>query len=175
MHRLYQTCIDMLLIAFVNEYRRPMHTFYQVLCNMHLDRGNADIRKLFSYDSFRLAWLAFLKLLDIDFATGFTCPICSKDGSQPNLIVCDGTSLSFQRWMWQWKVVDSGQLGKTNASQTRLNLIWFLNNCLQYWFDSFDQKYPMYMNEHTRTVHVVYCGRYKCSVFGSCFTFLRSL
>ncbi len=77
-----------------------MHTFYQVLCDMHVDRGNVDIRKIFSYDNFRLAWLSFLKLLDIKLDEGFICPECSKHGNQPNLIICDGTSLSFQRRMW---------------------------------------------------------------------------
>jgi hypothetical protein len=97
-----------------------MHTFHKVLCDMHIDRGNIDIGKMFPYDNFRLAWLSYLKLLDINFDDGFSCPTCSKDGKQPNLIICDGTSLSFQRRMWQWKIADSGKLSKANQRQIRL-------------------------------------------------------
>lgn len=104
----------------VNVCRRPMHTFHKVLCDMHIDRGNIDIGKMFPYDNFRLAWLSYLKLLDINFDDGFSCPTCSKDGKQPNLIICDGTSLSFQRRMWQWKIADSGKLSKANQRQIRL-------------------------------------------------------
>jgi hypothetical protein len=38
--------------------------------------------------------------LDIDFNDGFSCSHCDGDDGMPETIVCDGTSLSFQRWMW---------------------------------------------------------------------------
>jgi hypothetical protein len=62
---------------------------------------NKKILECFSYHKLRSAWLSFLKLLDIDFENGFSCPDCPGDG--PEIIICDGTSLSFQRRMWSWK------------------------------------------------------------------------
>ncbi|XP_052071566.1 uncharacterized protein LOC127709908 [Mytilus californianus] len=81
--------------------RRPLYTFYSVFVDDHYDYGNEKILELFSYHKLRSAWLSFLKLLDIDFENGFSCPDCPQDG--PDIIICDGTSLSFQRRMWSWK------------------------------------------------------------------------
>ena len=49
----------------------------------------------------RVLGCLFFKLLDIDFENGCSCPDCPGDG--PEIIICDGTSLSFQRRMWSWK------------------------------------------------------------------------
>lgn len=81
--------------------RRPLYTFYSVFVEDHNDYGNKKILECFSYHKLRSAWLSFLKWLDIDFENGFSCPDCSGDG--PEIIICDGTSLSFQRRMWSWK------------------------------------------------------------------------
>ncbi|XP_053402535.1 uncharacterized protein LOC123544018 isoform X2 [Mercenaria mercenaria] len=80
--------------------RRPMYTFYQTWCDIHLDYGNSKIQEEFSYQKFRHAWHTFLSLLDIDYNEGFSCPDCGDDG--PDTVICDGTSLSFQRRMWNW-------------------------------------------------------------------------
>lgn len=69
---------------------------------MHIDYGNTSIGKVFCYERLRVAWLSFLRLLDVDVSTGFSCPECSgSDGKTPEIIICDGTSISFQRRMWQ--------------------------------------------------------------------------
>ena len=64
-----------------------------------LDNGNISFQKQFRYDTWRMAWYAFLELLDIDVEsyraqTDFQCPSC---GLEPEIIVCDATSLGFQR------------------------------------------------------------------------------
>ncbi|XP_022288437.2 uncharacterized protein LOC111100644 isoform X2 [Crassostrea virginica] len=82
--------------------KRPLYTFYQCWCDVHLDLGNTQIQE-FSYQRLRIAWHCFLSLLDIDNSQGFSCPHCGGDETPPQTIVCDGTSLSFQRRMWDWK------------------------------------------------------------------------
>ena len=57
------------------------------------DFGHANLFNLFSYNKFKDAWYSYLELLKIDFSNGFTCPECK---AEPDLIICDGTSLSFQ-------------------------------------------------------------------------------
>ena len=42
----------------------------------------------------RLAWYAFLGLLDIDYSSGFTSAQC---GQYPNIVSCDATTLAFKR------------------------------------------------------------------------------
>ncbi|XP_061188793.1 uncharacterized protein LOC133196966 [Saccostrea echinata] len=86
--------------------KRPLYTFYQTWCDIHLDYGNTQIED-FSYQRLRNAWHCFLSLLDIDFSLGFSCPHCGGDEVPPDTIVCDGTSLSFQRRMWDWKEKES--------------------------------------------------------------------
>lgn len=95
---------------FIFLFRRPIHTFYSAWCDLHKDYGNLNISSVFSYEKFKNAWYAFLKLLDIDYTTGFSCPTCSpSDDDTPAVIICDGTSLSFQRRMWTWKDTEKSQ------------------------------------------------------------------
>ncbi|XP_033739869.1 uncharacterized protein LOC117327131 [Pecten maximus] len=83
--------------------RRPLFTFYQALVSDHLDRGN-NIEDILTYNKLRCAWNAFIKLLDLDFQQGFCCHHCNDDGNgAPSTVICDGTSLSFQRRMWKWE------------------------------------------------------------------------
>ncbi|XP_050406170.1 uncharacterized protein LOC126827514 isoform X2 [Patella vulgata] len=82
--------------------RRPLFTFYNVFVDVHEDYGNISIKDEFSYHQFRFAWLSFFDLLDINMTEGFSCPVCERDGG-PDTIICDGTSVSFQRRMWTWK------------------------------------------------------------------------
>ena len=49
---------------------------------------------LMNYNQFKDSWYAFLSLLDIDYAEGSVCSTC---GPQPETVVCDGTSIGFQR------------------------------------------------------------------------------
>ena len=80
-----------------------MHTFHLVLCDVLKDYGYNDIATVFPYEKFKLAWYSFLKLLDIDMSTGFICSTCRDE---PDIVVCDGTSLAFQRRMWTWQHSD---------------------------------------------------------------------
>lgn len=76
-----------------------MHTFHETLCDIHRDYGNEkEIKMFFPYNRFRYAWYSYLNLLEIDYCSGFSCPKCT---SAPEIILCDGTSLAFQRRMLQ--------------------------------------------------------------------------
>ncbi|CAC5387652.1 unnamed protein product [Mytilus coruscus] len=82
--------------------RRPLYTFYKTWCDVYFDYKNFTIQVDLSYERLRQAWLSYLKLLDIDFNEGFSCPHCDGDDGMPETIICDGTTLSFQRRMWDW-------------------------------------------------------------------------
>lgn len=47
-----------------------------------------------SYNHYRVAWYAFLELMDIDFNNGFCCELC---GIHPSVIIMDATTLAFQK------------------------------------------------------------------------------
>ncbi|KAL5017705.1 hypothetical protein ScPMuIL_005212 [Solemya velum] len=97
--------------------RSPLHTFYERFCDLHIDYRNSAIRDVFSYQHLRHAWLHFLSLLDIDFTEGFSCPDCGgDDGAAPSMLICDGTSLSFQRRMWQWDDLKDEPVKQLNRS-----------------------------------------------------------
>ena len=54
----------------------------------------ANFMKLMPYASFIRAWYCFLDLLDVDWERGMTCEKC---GRNPSPVICDGTSLGFQK------------------------------------------------------------------------------
>ena len=56
--------------------------------------GFENASKDLPFKSFIQAWYAYLDLLDIDFEAGMTCSVC---GVEPDVVICDGTSLGFQR------------------------------------------------------------------------------
>ena len=58
--------------------------------NQH-DKG---IKDFINYDNWRVGWYAYMNLLDIDYSGGFCCEMC---GSEPQIVVCDATTLGFQR------------------------------------------------------------------------------
>ena len=58
------------------------------------EMGFCNFESLCSYNNFVSSWYAFRDLLDVDFEEGFVCEEC---GSNPKIIVCDGTSLGFKR------------------------------------------------------------------------------
>ena len=80
-----------------------MHTFHQVMCAVPKDYGFSDVDQVFPYEKFKLAWYSFLQLLDTDYSNAFVCPICS---STPDVIICDGTSVSFQSRMWHGQPIE---------------------------------------------------------------------
>lgn len=77
-----------------------MYTGYTVLVKAHEDGGNPSFSSTVEYHHFRIAWYAFLSLLDIDFSEGFHC---NTYGDDPQRIVMDATSLSFRRELDYWK------------------------------------------------------------------------
>ena len=56
-----------------------------------------DFHEVFSflnYDQWRLSWYSYLDLLNINYTEGFQCSVC---GEVPETVVCDATSLGFQK------------------------------------------------------------------------------
>lgn len=80
-----------------------MHTFHQVACDVLVDYGFQNVRQVFTYSKFKLAWYTYLELLNTDYTQGFICSLCS---CKPDIIVCDGTSVSFQSRMWHHQAVE---------------------------------------------------------------------
>ena len=64
----------------------PLVGYYKVLTKNQADAGNDVFPTLVNYGNWRLAWYAFLSLLDINFKDGFTCEHC---GCEPRTIVCE--------------------------------------------------------------------------------------
>ena len=60
-----------------------MYTEYTVLVKIHKD-GGGDLITYFTYNNFRMAWYAYLQLLDIDIPRAFICGQC---GSDPEVIL----------------------------------------------------------------------------------------
>ena len=80
--------------ALIENIRSTTYTEYSTMVKIHEDLGNKLFSKIFSYNHYRLAWHAFLHLLDIDMQSGFMCPICEDC---PSEVVMDATSLSFRK------------------------------------------------------------------------------
>lgn len=58
--------------------------------------GYPDFQREFTYQNFIAAWYGYLDLLDIDYGSGFMCPVCQDE---PKILLCDGTSLAFRKSM----------------------------------------------------------------------------
>ena len=71
-----------------------LHGYYQVWSQNQQDAGNSEFRSLLSYNNWRLSWYAFMDLLDVEPNAEFICSVC---GPIPDIVVCDATSLGFQR------------------------------------------------------------------------------
>ena len=71
-----------------------MYTYHKVLLAKHEDSLDFMFPSVFPYYVFRASWYKYIELLDIDFKMSFECPKCS---SQPDIIICDATSLAFRR------------------------------------------------------------------------------
>ena len=71
-----------------------MYTFYTTWCDVQEDYGNASFPKIMTYGRLKYAWYAYVDLLDIDYSDGFKCSKCKDD---IDVVICDGTSLSFRR------------------------------------------------------------------------------
>ncbi|XP_041958817.1 uncharacterized protein LOC121718060 isoform X2 [Alosa sapidissima] len=65
----------------------------------HLEDSGCQVIPL-TYHKFRVAWYAFVDLLDLSFEAGFECARC---GPTPHTIICDGTALSFRRALLPWQ------------------------------------------------------------------------
>ena len=66
---------------------------------MHSDAGNNALSSMITYNHFRIAWYAFLKLLEIDYDSGFKCHQCVD---QPDIVIMDATSLAFRKDLDLW-------------------------------------------------------------------------
>ena len=68
-----------------------MYTYHTVV-RKHLDELGFDT-SVFSYDKFRTSWYNYLRILEIDYQTAFSCSEC-KDN--PEIVLGDGTAFGFQ-------------------------------------------------------------------------------
>lgn len=75
-------------------FRATMFSFYNVWIQHQTDNGNLNFSTLFLYKYFRESWFCFQSLLDIDYVEDFVCKEC---GPRPDLLLFDGTSLSFKK------------------------------------------------------------------------------
>ena len=70
----------------------------------------------FSYNYFRVSWYSYIKLLDIDYESGFTCQECGK---YPKTIIMDGTSVSFRKELDTWQTILHYDIPKTQRKAGR--------------------------------------------------------
>ena len=96
--------------------RRPLYTFHQTFVDVHNAYGNDSVKEVLSYDRLRHAWISFLKLLELDYQSGFQCKSCEDN---PKTIICDGTTLSFQRRMWSWAEPEDDPSEYLDLSRTK--------------------------------------------------------
>ena len=68
--------------------------YYNVWAQEMETYGHKDFRSRLPYSAFIQAWYAFMKLLQIDWEDGMKCEVC---GPSPRIVICDGTSLGFQK------------------------------------------------------------------------------
>ena len=80
--------------------RTTIYTQYSVLVKAINDTGESGFSSRFTYNHYLSAWYSFLKLLDVDFTTGFSCPECQ---TQPEVMIMDATSLAFRKDFLVWK------------------------------------------------------------------------
>ncbi|XP_078658194.1 uncharacterized protein LOC144903683 [Branchiostoma floridae x Branchiostoma belcheri] len=73
------------------EARNPLAAFHRAYQRQVRSIGHGDVLPL---HKLRLAWDCFSQLLAIDWEKSFKCTLC---GSQPDVIICDGTSLGFRK------------------------------------------------------------------------------
>ena len=57
---------------------------------------------ILSYNWFRVSWYSNIRLLDIDYKSGFTCQKC---GECPKIIIMDGTSIAFRKELDTWNSI----------------------------------------------------------------------
>ncbi|XP_046848035.1 uncharacterized protein LOC124441604 [Xenia sp. Carnegie-2017] len=72
----------------------PMYKYYVAYVQRQVSSGNLNFPKEITYAKFRLAIIAMIRLLDIDFDNGFFCELC---GRIPQKVVMDGTTLGIQK------------------------------------------------------------------------------
>ena len=70
-----------------------LDAYHKILSQCHLNSGY-DVKELLSYDKLKNSWYAFLDLLNVTSEEGSMCQDCQQ---YPEIIICDGTGLSFQR------------------------------------------------------------------------------
>lgn len=70
-----------------------LHGFYEIWKQHHQDNFNVNFPRVFGYHIWRKSWYGFLSLIEIK-DRDFQCSLC---GIEPSIIVCDATSLGFQR------------------------------------------------------------------------------
>ena len=76
-----------------------MYSFYKDWVFSMWDEFGIDLIKSLPYAKFRVAWMSFVNLLDVDHDNSFVCPEC---GDVPQAVICDGTTLGFPKSLQLW-------------------------------------------------------------------------
>eukprot|EP00111_Clytia_hemisphaerica_P009034 TCONS_00026469-protein len=91
---------------FLHSNSCTLNGFYEIMAREHKDAGDTYFSERFRYNDLRSSWYAFLKLLSISFEDGAECDKCGKI---PETIVCDATSMGYQRKYLTVGLSDSGK------------------------------------------------------------------
>ncbi|XP_078659981.1 uncharacterized protein LOC144904724 [Branchiostoma floridae x Branchiostoma belcheri] len=86
------------------EARNPLAAFHRAYQRQVRSIGQGSVLPI---HKLRLAWDSFAQLLSIDWQTSFKCTLC---GTQPDVIICDGTSLGFRKDLIRHDTVQNTQL-----------------------------------------------------------------
>ena len=78
-------------MGLMSESRNPLVAYQRV---MQWSSGMTNNKNPMPYHKLRLAWNSFVRLLNKDHATAFTCNMC---GDVPTTIICDATCIGFQK------------------------------------------------------------------------------
>ena len=70
-----------------------LNAYFDILLVTHESCGN-NLSTVFSYEKLKSSWYAFLHLLEFSSKEGSECLSC---GTFPEVVVCDATSLGYQR------------------------------------------------------------------------------
>lgn len=71
-----------------------LNSYFEILIATHESCGNKNLSEHFSYEKLKSSWYSFLNLLEFSCEEGSTCSSC---GTYPEIVVCDATSLGYQR------------------------------------------------------------------------------
>ncbi|XP_065067450.1 uncharacterized protein LOC135693013 isoform X1 [Rhopilema esculentum] len=81
------------MLHFLHGHSQSLVSYLKIW-KLNLRASRFDVSHCLTYDQWRMAWYSFIRLLDVDFISRFSC---SKCGQYPPIILCDATSLGYRR------------------------------------------------------------------------------